>query len=267
MGSMKQSPVTDMKHVDLFSGIGGFSLGFERAGVETVAFCERDEYCQGVLNRHWPEVPICPTIEEFPIWWQDHKVEGEVYVVSAGFPCQPFSFAGRKEGVEDDRWLWPQTAAAIRTIRPKYILLENVAALISYGDAFGEVLGDIFKMGFNAEWGVVSASEFGPKQPRKRLVVLSYPNCEYGREGSRMGSGSETIKSFKATRLPRPSRFERWTAQEDWSQAEPIVHRVVNGIPTAPLRNRLRSLGNAVVPQIAEYYAKVIVATEARGIV
>lgn len=253
-----------MKHVDLFSGIGGFSVGFEKAGVETVAFCENDDYCQQVLTNHWPKVPICPDINDFPVWWQDHKVEGETYVVSAGFPCQPFSLSGKKEGVEDERWLWPETANAIRCIRPKYVLLENVAALTTYSDAFGQILGDLSSMGFDAEWGVVSASEFGALHRRRRLIVLSYPNRLYGVEGNQLGDYEN--RDSKATRLPRPSRSSGWAAQITRWASEPLVRRVANGVPVGLLQNRLRALGNTVYPPLTEYYAKAIVATEARGI-
>ena len=255
-----------MKHVDLFSGIGAFSLGFEKAGIECAAFCEKDAYCQQVLAKHWPDVPICPDIRVFPVWWQDHKVEGETYVVSAGFPCQPFSFTGKKEGIEDERWLWPETARAIRCIRPKYILLENVAALTTYSDAFGQILCDLANMGFDAEWGVVSASEFGALHKRRRVVILSYPNRKYGIEGSELGTLGDGGGNFKTTRLPRPARSKGWAAQITQRENEPAYRRVVNGVPTRLLESRLRALGNSVYPPITEYYAKVVAATEARGI-
>ena len=255
-----------MKHVDLFSGIGGFSIGFERAGIETSVFCEKDAYCQQVLAKHWPEVPICPDIHDFPDWWEDHRVEGETYVVSAGFPCQPFSFTGKKEGVEDERWLWPETARAIRAVRPKYLLLENVAALTTYSDAFGQILSDISHMGFDAEWGVVSASEFGALHKRRRVIILSYPNSKYGVEGNQLGNLGVESSNFKTTRLPRPARSKGWIAQIAERESEPAYRRVVNGVPTRLLESRLRALGNSVYPATTEYYARVIAATEARGI-
>jgi len=255
-----------MKLVSLFSGIGGFDLGFQRAGIETAAFCEIDPYCQKVLKYHWPEVPLCPLIQLFPLWWEDHKDESETYVVSAGFPCQPFSFVGKQEGIEDDRWLWPETAEAIRAIRPKFVFLENVAALVSYGDAFGTVLSDLHQMGFDAQWGVVSAAEFGAPTKRPRLVVLSHSRGEHGSKGNRVVSTKFGRITDTTSGLPRPSRTERWISETKWRESEPRVRKLVDGLPVGLVADRLRGLGNAIVPQVAEYYAQYIVALEEQGI-
>ena len=122
------------------------------------------------------------------------------------FPASRSVSQAKKEGVEDERWLWPETARAIRAVRPKYLLLENVAALTTYSDAFGQILSDISHMGFDAEWGVVSASEFGALHKRRRVIILSYPNRKYGAEGNKLGNLPVGSGNFKTTRLPRPAR-------------------------------------------------------------
>ena len=112
-----------MRVLDLFSGIGGFSLGLERAGMKTIAFCEQDEYCQKVLKKHWPDVPIHNDIREL----DGTQYRGAVDVVCGGFPCQPFSQAGKRAGKDDDRDLWPEMFRIIREVQPARVIGENVA--------------------------------------------------------------------------------------------------------------------------------------------
>ena len=215
-----------MKHVDLFSGIGGFTLGFQEAGIETVAFCEKDDYCQQVLAKHWPEVPICPDIHDFPDWWEDHRVEGETYVVSAGFPCQPFSFTGKKEGVEDERWLWPETARAIRAVRPKYLLLENVAALTTYSDAFGQILSDI------STWGSM-----------RNGVLYQHQNSEHS-------TSDEGLSFFPTPTANMGQKGINWAI----SLSEVVISRLPDFLARLDLKDGLPKLSNGKVnPLIVEW--------------
>lgn len=110
-----------MTHIDLFSGIGGFSLAAQWAGFKTIVFCEKDEFCQKVLKKHWPEVPLIPEIRDF----DGTKWRGAT-LLTGGFPCQPFSSAGRKRGKKDDRYLWPEMLRIISEARPTWIIAENV---------------------------------------------------------------------------------------------------------------------------------------------
>jgi DNA (cytosine-5)-methyltransferase 1 len=115
--------------LSLFSGIGGLELGLERAGMTTVGQVELDPYCNEVLATHWPEVPRHDDVRTAPEWWLSEP-RPRVDVVASGFPCQPFSQAGLQRGVADERWGWPWTADVIRAVRPTYVVVENVSALM-----------------------------------------------------------------------------------------------------------------------------------------
>ncbi|MAU41000.1 MAG: hypothetical protein CMF31_05190 [Kordiimonas sp.] len=144
----------NLKHLDLFSGIGGFALGLQWAGgFETVGFCEIDPFCQKVLAKHWPHVPIYDDIKEL----DGDQFAGAVDIITGGFPCQDLSIAGRKAGIDGDRsGLWSEMVRLARQIRPRYIIVENVTNLLAgpsekRGGWFGRVLGDLAEIGFNAE--------------------------------------------------------------------------------------------------------------------
>lgn len=164
-----------MRVLDLFSGIGGFSLGLERAGMQTVAFCEIDPYCRRVLKRHWPDVPINTDITKREF------TEGEADVICGGFPCQDVSLAGKRAGLSGERsGLYRELVRAIRVVRPRYAILENVAALLS--DGMGRVLGDLAEGGSDAEWDCVPAETFGAPHERDRVfIVAARLGCGQGR--------------------------------------------------------------------------------------
>jgi DNA (cytosine-5)-methyltransferase 1 len=139
----------------LFSGIGGFDLGFERTGdMQTLWFCEQNDYCRRVLARHWPGVPCYPDVRAL----RGTDVE-PVDVLCGGFPCPVVSQAAR--GRNPAAWLWPEYARLIREIRPRYVVVENVEGLLYRYRGFGDVLGDLALSGFDATWRVLRASDFG----------------------------------------------------------------------------------------------------------
>jgi DNA (cytosine-5)-methyltransferase 1 len=170
-----------MNVLDLFSGIGGFSLGLERAGMHTVAFCERDEYCRAVLRKHWPDVPCFDDI---------HTIDadglarlGRIDLVCGGFPCQPFSVAGKQKGKEDDRHLWPQMCRVIALARPTWVIGENVAGLIAM--ALDDVLADLENLGYTARTFVIPAAAVGAPHRRDRLwIVATNTNGKQHESGS-----------------------------------------------------------------------------------
>lgn len=158
-----------MKVLDLFSGIGGFSLGLERAGMKTVAFCEIDPYCRAVLKKHWPEVPCHDdiTTREF--------FEGEADVVCGGFPCQDISALGKRAGIAGARsGLWREMVRAVRVVRPLYVIVENVADLLHRG--MGVVCGDLATSWYDLEWDCLPARAVGAPHGRDRIWVVAYPN-------------------------------------------------------------------------------------------
>ena len=164
-----------LKVLDLFSGIGGFSLGLERTGgFETVAFCEIEKFPRKVLTKHWPEVPIYEDVRQLPFHLERVK---SADVVTAGFPCQDISLAGKGAGLSGERsGLWWMVRRTLRLVRPSFAVLENVAELLNRG--MGTVLGSMAAIGYDAEWHSVPLSAHGAPHRRDRVCILAYPTGE-----------------------------------------------------------------------------------------
>lgn len=243
--------------LSLFAGIGGLELGLERAGMTTVGQVDIDPDCREILSLRWPEVPRHDDVLTAPEWWASES-RPPVHVVCAGFPCQPFSHAGRMLGVNDERWMWPATATVIRAVRPRYVVLENVAALVRDAGAFGTVLGDLHSLGFDAEWATLRASDFGAPHNRERVYVLAYPASVDGVARDRMGPRGVGGAPIAARGLSGLAAHQRRRAAREWLEREPDVGRLANGIPRQV--DRLRMLGNAVVPAVSERLGRLIVA-------
>lgn len=164
-----------LKHLDLFSGIGGFSLGLESAGlVETVAFCDFDQYCQKVLKKNFPGVPVYGDVKEL-----NHdklKADGidQIDIITGGYPCQPFSVAGRKKGEEDPRHVWPEMFRLIRELRPTWVIGENVGGHIKLG--LDSVLENLESEGYSARTFSISASSIGANHKRERVWIVAHSN-------------------------------------------------------------------------------------------
>lgn len=267
-----------MKVLDLFSGIGGFSLGLERAGFKTVAFCEIEPFCRKVLKKHWPDVPIYEDVRELNA--NMLKNDGiAVDVICGGFPCQDISNAGAKAGIDGKRsGLWSEYARLIGELQPRYVIVENVAALLHRG--MGRVLGDLAKIGYDAEWHCIPACYVGAPHERDRLWIVAYPNS-YSESDSAINAG-EVPKSDMAHSIgirlqgPRLSIYPSNQAKGGKRQAtdafhggigeiwkvEPAICRVADGVPHRV--DRLSALGNAVVPQIPEIIGRAILFKDIR---
>lgn len=244
-----------MNVLSLFSGIGGFDLGLERAGFDIRAQVEIDPFCQTILEKHWPEVERyedITKIEEFP----------KADLICAGFPCQDISIAGKNAGLSGSRsGLWTEAVRAIRMVRPRNVILENVAALRYRG--LSTVLGAMAESGYDSEWDCLPASAFGAPHQRDRLFVVAYPNevgCKRAMHTRRRRTGFEDCNSLADTLRPRLSiseqkqRLYEPITKQDWGQAPPAVCGVDDGIPRRV--DRIKSLGNAIVPQIPEWIGK-----------
>jgi DNA (cytosine-5)-methyltransferase 1 len=171
-----------MKVLDLFSGIGGFSIGLEKAGFETVAFCEIEEYPRGVLKRHWPDIPIYRDVRE--LTGEQLRADGIIPdVIVGGYPCQPFSLAGVRRGEEDDRHLWPEVRRLINEIRPAWGIFENVAGHITMG--LDEVLSDLEAEGYAARPFVIPACSVDAPHRRDRVWIVAHANRSSDRRTSR----------------------------------------------------------------------------------
>ena len=246
----------NLKVLDLFSGIGGFSLGLERAGMQTVAFCEIEPYCKAVLKKHWPDVPQYDDVRTLT---SDRlRSDGiSVDVICGGFPCQDISKSGKGAGIADGTrsGLWSEYARLIGELRPRFVIVENVTALLGRG--MGRVLGDLSKIGYDAEWECISASDIGAPQLRNRVWILAYPeviglgsihqeSCLFSEAReycSRLaGDGSHAHPADSAGIL--------------WATESGLV-RVADGVPFRV--DRIKGLGNAVVPQIPEIIGRAII--------
>lgn len=231
----------------LFAGIGGFDLGFERAGMKCMWQCENNPFCLKILKKHWPNVQRFDDIKKL-------RNPPYVDVICGGFPCQDISNAGKRKGIKGERsGLWSEMLRIICEVRPKYIVVENVAALINRG--LSTVLGELAESGYDAEWQVLSASAFGAPHLRERVFIIAYPSSINGREETNVAD----TKSIHAQGFDNRQR-EKESRRSNWWSIEPSVGRVANGIPRRV--DRLKALGNAVVPQITEYIGRLIIECE-----
>lgn len=286
-----------MKYGSLFSGIGGIDLGFDRAGMECVWQVEIDDYATKVLKKHWPEVHREKDIRECG----KHNLEW-VDVIAGGFPCQDISYAGRGAGLDGERsGLFFEAVRVVRELQPRFIVLENVAALLTRG--LDRVLGTLAEIGYDAEWHCIPAAAVGAPHIRDRVFIIAIrrmaqhsnrnderkirkcakfkqdaatsrdcgwkdpsemadSNCERCSEArcsesgcgaSGRGSSLADAQSVYAQRLDNRSRKVE-LGRSSWWAVEPAVGRVANGVPSRV--DRLRGLGNAVVPQVAEWIGR-----------
>jgi DNA (cytosine-5)-methyltransferase 1 len=238
-----------MNVLDLFSGIGGFSLGLEKAGMRTVAFCEVEPFCRAILAKHWPDVPCYDDVRTLSA--ARLAADGiAVDVICGGFPCQDISHAGKGAGLAGERsGLWYEFHRLIEEIRPQYAIIENVSALRSRG--LDAVLGSLAAIGYDAEWHCIPASAIGAPHRRDRIWIVAYPSSE---RVERRWTDWEPQPRVSLTegvlgRHRSACRAAHW-------EAEPSMGRVADGVPARV--DRLKALGNAVVPQIPEMIGRAI---------
>jgi DNA (cytosine-5)-methyltransferase 1 len=267
-----------LRVLDLFSGIGGFSLGLERAGgFETVAFCEIDKRCQAILGKHWPNVPC----------YDDVRTLGRIDadVITAGFPCQDISKAGKRAGLSGERsGLFWEVVRAIRLVRPKYAILENVADLLHGG--MGDVCGALASSGLRVEWDCVSARDLGAPHYRDRIWIVAHADAREQPNGSvpsirRGGKGKGKGKGIRRTANAnangegelqpgwcfahvwrRPfhggSNFVEW--RDHWRDRLGALCRMDDGVSRR--LDEARPLGNTLLPDCPELIGKAIMQAE-----
>ena len=282
-----------LRVLDLFSGIGGMSLGLEMTGgFETVAFCERDAYCKSILRQHWPTTPIYGDVKEL-------HYDQPVDVICGGYPCQPFSQAGQRRGDQDDRHLWPEMARIIDETRPTWVVGENVAGHVTLG--LDEVLSDLEARNYTCGayiipaaavdashrrdrvWIIAHADRKGEpdvavdEKPRSRVLDVADTDNRSGRwreerqpQGDRqldvygqnvadpIGEGSQSAgheqREARNARARQP--FKLGSGQARLWKTEPLVGRVADGVPARV--DRIKALGNAVVPQVVAKIGRAI---------
>jgi len=260
-----------MRFGSLFAGIGGLDLGLERAGMECIWQVENDDYCNRVLEEHWPDVPRYGDVHDVG----RHNLETPD-LICGGFPCQPVSLAGKRKAQADPRWLWPEFARVVDELRPRYVLVENVPGLYTLGGA--EVLADLASLGYDAEWDAIPAAAVGAPHLRYRVFIVAV-DYSVGRRLSESNKNTskqeaqqrifETTSTGVAdanaggrnrrTRIFGEGRRKELANSGQWT-TEPDVGRVAHGVPARV--DRLRALGNAIVPQVAEWIMRQIVNNE-----
>ena len=297
-----------LKLLDLFSGIGGFSLGFEKTGAfETIAFCEKDKFCQSVLAKHWNNIRIYDEIRNL----KGKEINADV--VTGGFPCQPFSVAGKRKGTDDDRYLWDEMLRVITEVKARWIVGENVAGIINIenGKVLQQIQKDLESEGFQVQCLIIPASGVGAWHQRKRIFVIgcNVSNSKSLRPGRRSseecgieerkfqqteqkrsslrseaeGCSSQNVSNSSSIGLSsktnvkelerRRFSFEdnktggrsRLSTTESWWQIESKLRGIPDGICTGLDKNRanrIKALGNSIVPEIAYEIAKAILAAE-----
>jgi DNA (cytosine-5)-methyltransferase 1 len=239
--------------LDLFSGIGGFSLGLERSGgFETVAFCEIDPFCRRVLARHWPKVPCYDDIRTLTA--ERLAADGiAVDAICGGFPCQDISVSGTKLGLEGERsGLWFEYVRIIRELRPYFVFVENSTELLS--GWLGDILAPLATLGYDAEWECIPARAVGAPHRRDRIWIIA------NAAGKRRPRQGEYLKSVVAT----PDAFEEANRLKCAIRSGnvPFVCRGHDGISPVVDRAAIHALGNAVVPQISELIGRAIMAAD-----
>jgi DNA (cytosine-5)-methyltransferase 1 len=239
----------------LFAGIGGFDLGFERAGMQCKWQVEIDPYCQRVLAKHWPDVRRHDDVRTFPPGDAD---DWRVDVICGGFPCQDISDAGKQAGIDGDRsGLWREYARIIRVLRPSYVVVENVSALLDRG--LGRVLSDLAESGYDAEWDCLPAFAFGAPHLRDRVFVIAYPQCRRLEGGIFRRSQSPTIEPPENC----GTSFGTYLGKT-WGN-EPQIPLLDDGLTGKLAEFSSRGTGNAVVPQVAQWIGERIVAASNHG--
>jgi DNA (cytosine-5)-methyltransferase 1 len=258
-----------VRELSLFTGAGGGILGSKLLGWTTIGYVEWNDYCQRVLRQRIEDglidnAPIFGDIRSFNSEGYAERYRGMVDVISAGFPCQPFSVAGKRLAENDERNMWPETRECIRIVRPRFALLENVPGLISSG-YFGTVLGELSEIGYDAKWCVLSAADVGAPHKRERLWILAYSSEQRlskrsGKESKSEGIPEQSQRLCKNVPNPNSPQRERGGLssrihQENtniskccWWSIEPELGRVANGV--ARRVDRLKAIGNGQVPAV-----------------
>jgi DNA (cytosine-5)-methyltransferase 1 len=263
-----------IRHLDLFSGIGGFALAARMVGgIETVGLCEIDQWAQKVLAKNFPNVPIHDDVKTL-----NPNDYGAIELITGGYPCQPFSLSGKRKGAADDRHLWPEVLRIVADARPRWLLCENVAGHVTMG--LDQVLSDLDAIGYSAGTVVIPACAVDAPHRRDRVWIIAnreklfsdggnnHPPISMGGKSlpeSGDGNGAEVMADAKCQRCEQmeqsitsrtngkattsQTKHGGFSTGRGWWDPEPAVGRVANGIPRRV--DRLRGLGNAIVPQVA----------------
>ena len=267
----------ELSVLDLFSGIGGFSLGLEYTGkFKTIGFCEKDKFCQKVLQKHWPDTPIYEDIKKL----DGTKIKADV--ITGGFPCQSISIAGKQKGKNDNRFLFPEMLRVIKETQARWIIGENVQNLlnISNGEILQGIHNDLEAIGYEVQTFSISASSQGAWHKRQRIWIIANTNTrlsfrenkEIQTRGITSNNGSTNVANSNNIRTQvqtkgKHTSFKMFGSQskKSWWKTFSKFYRIPDGLQYGldkDRTNRIKALGNAIVPQIATEIGKAIIKAE-----
>ena len=267
----------ELSVLDLFSGIGGFSLGLESTGkFKTIGFCEKDKFCQKVLQKHWPDTPIYEDIKKL----DGTKIKADV--ITGGFPCQSISIAGKQKGKNDNRFLFPEMLRVIKETQARWIIGENVQNLlnISNGEILQGIHNDLEAIGYEVQTFSISASSQGAWHKRQRIWIIANTNTrlsfrenkEIQTRGITFNNGSTNVANSNNIRTQvqtkgKHTSFKMFGSQskKSWWKTFSEFYRIPDGLQYGldkDRTNRIKALGNAIVPQIATEIGKAIIKAE-----
>lgn len=261
-----QTALPKLTHGSLFSGIGGFDLAAEWAGLENIFHCEWNEFGQKILNYYWPNA-----ISYADITKTDFTIHrGKIDILSGGFPCQPYSTAGKRKGKEDDRHLWPEMLRAIREIQPAYIVGENVHGLVNWNEGlvFDEIQTELENEGYEVQSFILPACAIGAEHRRDRIWIIAYSSS------ARLQKGDSEFRQVYGIPETPPIEFARsLTTQWDTRKRSSGMLCRNNGIPkeldgitfSEWRKESIKAFGNAIVPQVAFELFKTILYLEREG--
>ena len=241
-----------MNVLDLFSGMGGFTYGLSSVGFNTVAFCENDDYARGVLGRHWPDIKIYDDVKT--ITRKQLEQDGlSVDVITGGWPCQPVSRVGKRQGAKDDRYLWPEMFRVIREVKPRWVIGENVTGIVEM--ALDDVLTDLENIGYTVRTFDLPAASVGANHQRRRIFVIGFYN-----ETVAYATG-KGLQRQSSARVPKG----KTTVRHDWSRHRwmptPRICRRSDGVSRR--MERIKCIGNSVVPALVSEIGRAILMAEA----
>ena len=246
----------ELSAICLCDGYGGFELGLREHGIRTVCRVERDSYAAAVLVARMEE----QRLDQAPVWddlttFDGAAWRGRVDLITAGFPCQPFSAVGKRKGVDDDRWLWPAIRRIISDVGPRYVFLENVPGLVRAG--LPHVLADLADLGFDAEWGLLSAAAVGAPHKRSRIWIVAALADTEGVDEREPHDTERTLARQDARPdigrggfPPRPDDTDAWQRWIAEGRPKPSIRRSTHGRPVG-LADALHLGGNGLVPATA----------------
>jgi len=245
-----------MNHASLFSGIGGFDLAANWMGWNNVLQCEYDDFCQTILKYYWPYATQYKDIKatDFTAW------NGSIDILTGGFPCQPFSAAGKRQGTEDDRHLWPEMLRAIREIEPQWIVGENVGGIVNWNEGlvFEQVQADLEAKGYEVQAFILPACAVNAPHRRDRTWFIANTISQRSFSGKQKTTRSD-VNNFKSNSKIPPYLWENWPAQSPICGGNDGIPTKLDGITFSKWRKEsIKGYGNAIVPQVAFQIFKAI---------